>query len=202
MDKNQITELVVERRRAPAPAAPNVMNRPLPRSVTIPLLVLLAYAVLMGLINFPVLHVYQKHFRETLPKTSVPWQSLSPALDEPALRALFPGLPLRCMADGGTMGDRVCFAAVEEVDGYPALTIALFLRKGRLTLATVHVPWWGHGRAAEALARLGPSEPASGGTSTRLRRYIVANGVVDMNERRSFNLLSWSAIVWTPRGGA
>jgi hypothetical protein len=201
MDRHQTTELLAEKRRA-APPTTGVLNRPLPRPVTIPLLLVSAYAVLMMLINFPSLHVYQKYFGETLPRTSVPWQALSSAMDEPALRAQFAGLPLRCLADASHLGDRVCYAAVQEVDGHPALTLALFLRKGRLTLATVHVPWWAHGRAADALAlRLGASRPASGGPLTALRRWTVPGGVVDMNERRSFNLLGWSAIVWTPRPG-
>lgn len=156
----------------------------------------------MALITFSSLHVYQEHFSEELPRASVPWEALSPVLDERALRAQFAGLPLRCTAESSPLADRVCYAAVRAVDGYSALTLALFLRKDRLTLATVHVPWWGHGPAADGLARrLGESRPASGGTSTALRRWIVPGGFVDMNARRSLNLLGWSAIVWTPRPG-
>jgi hypothetical protein len=199
MDRQQTTELVAEKRRVAPPPPAGVLNRPLPRWILFPLLLLLAYAGLLMLMNFSTLHIYQKYFGETLPRTSVPWQALSSALDESALRAQFPAVPLRCMADDSHIGDRVCYAAVRDVDGFPALTLALFLQKGRLTLATVHVPWWGHGRAAEQLARnLGTSELASGGPGTMLRRWTVPSGFVDMNARRSWNVLDWSAIVWTP----
>lgn len=197
MTRHQDTERVGKpTRTAPPPAG--ALSRPLPRFVTIPLLVLTVCAVLLLALNFPVLHVYQKHFTQDLPDAHVPWTQFTPAMDEAALRAAFPKLSLRCMAEPTNMGDRVCFAAVRRVDGYPALTLALFLKKGRLTVAAVHVPWWGHGRAAQALQReFGDSTKARDGASTALRRWRVPGGFVDMNTRRSLNPLAWSAVVWT-----
>jgi hypothetical protein len=202
MTREQDTE-IVEQRRAPPAAAPGVLNRPLPRWVTVPLAVAAGLAVVLLALNFPVLHVYQRYFTQDLPRTQVPWTQLSAAMDEAALRAALPGLSLRCMAQPTAMGERTCFAAVREVDGYPALTVALFLRAGRLHVATVQVPWWAHGRAAATLERqFGASVPASDGGSTRLRRWRLASGYLDMNARRSLNVLAWSAIVWTPRVSA
>lgn len=200
MTREQDTEIVEQQRRAPRANPPGVLNRPLPRWVTLPLAVAAVLAVLLLALNFPVLHVYQKYFTQDLPRTQVPWTQLSTAMDEAALRTAFPGLSLRCMAQPTAMGDRTCFAAVREVDGYAALTVALFLRAGRLHVATVQVPWWAHGRAAATLERqFGASVPASDGGSMRLRRWRLADGYLDMNARRSPNVLAWSAIVWTPR---
>jgi hypothetical protein len=197
MTRHQDTERVPKpARKAPAPGS--ALTRPLPKFVTIPLLVLTVLAVVLLALNFPVLHVYQKHFTQDLPDAHVPWTQLTPGMDEAALRAAFPKLSLRCMAEPTHMGERVCFAAVRRVDGYPALTLALFLKKGRLSVAAVHVPWWGHGRALQALQReFGPGTTASDGASTALRRWRVPGGLVDMNTRRSLNPLAWSAVVWT-----
>lgn len=75
--------------------------------------------------------------------------------------------------------------------------MAFFFRKGRLNLATVQVPWWAHGRAAGALARnFGPHQRGWSGPM-RLRRWDLQQGMLQMNETRSINPLSWSAIVWT-----
>jgi hypothetical protein len=201
MTRHQDTELVRKPART-APASGSALTRPLPRSVTIPLMLLAGFAVVLLALNFPVLHVYQKHFTQDLPEAQVPWTGLTPAMDEAALRAAFPKLTLRCMNEPTHMGDRVCFAAVRRVDGYPALTLALFLKKGKLSVAAVHVPWWGHGRAAAALQRqFGASTKASDGASTALHRWRVPGGFIDMNARRSFNLLAWSAVVWTAQAG-
>ena len=197
MTRHQDTELVAQGATV-ASAKPGILHRPLPRSVTIPVAIVLGLAALLLALNFPVLHVYQKHFSEDLPEVRMPWAALVPGMGEEALRSQFPGVKLRCFAEPTAMGDRVCFAAVKKVDGYPALTLALFLRAGRLTVATVHVPWWGHSRAAEALQRqFGPGKPANAGASMALHRWQLPAGFIDMNQRRSLNVLAWSAVVWT-----
>lgn len=200
MARHQDTELVDDSPRAP-PRTPGVLQRPLPRGVWIPLVLLLVGSALLLAVNMPVLHVYEKHFSEKLPAVKMPWNALTAGMDEASVRAQLAGVTLRCVADASGVGERVCYAAVSEVDGYSALTLALFLRGGRLALATVHVPWWAHGKAADVLhATLGASQRASAGTFMPLRRWNVAGGYVDMNQRRSLlNPLAWSAIVWTPR---
>lgn len=200
MDHHQTTEAADQ-----GPSAGRVesglLRKPIARSVTIPLALVFAVALLLLFLHRGELHVYQKHLSEPLPETTVPWGALSPQMDEAALRGRFPGLPLRCVNEATPMGERVCYAALRRADSYPALTLALFLRKGRLSLATVHVPWWAHGRAVETLQRqLGDSGKARAGGSVALRRWKVTGGFVDMNERRSLDPLAWSAIVWTPEG--
>src|SRR5205085_6024790 len=122
-------------------------HQPIPRKVWLPLAIVAAIAALLLVLNVGVLHVYQKHFTETLPEVRMPWRALSASMDEAALRKLFPGTDVRCMAQATDMGDRVCYSAVASVNGSPALTAAFLLRKGRLNVATVHVPWWAHGAA-------------------------------------------------------
>ena len=203
MTRHQDTELVREREHANQPRAGSLLTRPLPRALTIPLAVVAVIAALLLALNFQVLHVYQRYFSQDLPDARVPWAALSRTMDEAALKAAFPGLSLRCMPQQTTMGERTCFVALRSANGHPALTLALFLQRGKLNVATLHVPWWAHGRAADALQReFGGSTRASDGGSTALRRWRVAGGVVDMNARRSLNPLAWSAVVWTPSGGS
>jgi hypothetical protein len=189
----------VERNMPRAPA-PGLLHQPIPRAVWLPLAIIGTIAALLLALNAGVLHIYQKHFTEKLPSVRMPWKSLSASMDETAVRGMFPGVNVRCMAQVTDMGDRVCYTSVERVDGYPALTVAFFFRKGRLNLATVHVPWWGHGRAADALVRdFGPHQRDWSGPM-RLRRWDMQQGTLQMNESRSINPLSWSAIVWTAQG--
>lgn len=200
MSRGQETERV-ERAEPRTPPRAGALHRPLPKWVTVPLAVVLALGVLLLVLNHDVLHVYRKHLLEDLPEARMPWNALSAGMNEAALHARFSGLALRCYPEPTDMGDRVCHAALRRVDGYPALTVALFLRRDRLTLATVHVPWWGHGRAMEALeTAFGPGKAASDGGGTALRRWEIPGGRVDMNtRRRSLNPFAWSAVVWTPR---
>lgn len=186
---------------APGEVPPDGLNQPVPRWLWRLLAVLGAGFLLLLALNWNVLHVYRKYFLEKGPHVQMPWAGLSASMDEAAARSLLKGVPLYCIDDATGMGQRTCYAAVKQVDGYPALTVALFFRNGRLSLATVHVPWWAHRAAAETLsARLGASQLARArGSNEELRRWAVPGGVVDMNRDRSLNLLSWSAVVWTPR---
>jgi hypothetical protein len=180
------------------------LNQPVPRWLWSVLILLVTAAALLVALNWNVLHVYRKYFLQDWPEARMPWAQLSPEMDEAAAKALFKGLPLFCFDDRTSLGQRSCYAAVSKVDGYPALTVALFFRNGRLSVATVHVPWWDHDKAVEALsARLGPSRLArAGGSLDELRRWDVAGGIVDMNKDQGLNVLQWSAVVWIPRGAS
>lgn len=197
--KHDQTAEPVERNVARA-SAPGLLHRPIPRAVWLPFAIFGAFVALLLALNAGVLHVYQEYFTEKLPAVRVPWKALSASMGEAEVRALFPDTNVRCIAQATDMGDRVCYMSVERVDGYAALTVAFFFQKGRLNLATVHVPWWAHGRAAGAMARdFGPHGRDWPGPM-QLRRWDLQQGKLQMNETRSINPLSWSAIVWTPQG--
>jgi hypothetical protein len=186
---------------SPGQVAPDGLNQPVPRWLWRVLAALSAALAVMLVLNWNVLHVYRKYFLSTAPHMQMPWSEFSASMDEAAAKSLLMGVPLYCFDDATSLGQRSCYTAVQKVDGYPALTVALFFRSGHLALATVHVPWWGHEEAVERLSgRLGASQLArAGGSNDELRQWTVPGGVVDMNTDRSLNVLQWSAVVWTPR---
>lgn len=178
-------------------------RRPLPRSWSWALGGLVAAAVLVGVRHLPQSHVYLKSWGASSPRIQMPWAALSTAMDERALLAALP-MPVRCIDDAKAsngLGDRVCYASVDAVDGAPALTVAFFLDAGRLAQATVQLPWWGHHAMARQLVqRLGApvaiqDEPVKG---SRLVQWRLPNGSVNLNRDPGWDPLAWSAVLWTP----
>lgn len=167
-------------------------------------LVALVLFLVVIAINFDRLHVYQAYLLEKSPEISMRYEQLSADMDEAAVRRHFSDVPLRCMGneqDVATLGDKVCYASVDKVDGNAALTLAVFFKQGRISLATVHVPLWQHVgmkmrlRARYGLARSG-GVTAQGG---RILRWELPNGYIDYTRDRTLNPLQWSAVVWVPR---
>ena len=147
------------------------------------------------------LHVYQSALRETSPQITMRYEQLSVDMDEAAARRHFAGVNLDCFGqpkEANGLGDRVCYAPIDAVDGNAALTLALFFNKGRLSVAVVHVPWWRHvGMRKRLLARYG--EPGSGGVTdkdTPILRWKLPNGDLDFVRDRDLNPLNWSGVVW------
>lgn len=179
----------------------NWLTRPLPRWAKA--LVALMAGILMTwlLINWSRLHIYQDYLFDQSAPVSLPWERLTPQMDEAEVKNLV-GRPLICMTGPTSMGTRTCYASVNTVNGHRALTIAFFFARGRLKTAVVHVPSWAHREARHKLIeRYGGGNLASGGEGIALMRWTVPQGRVDMNSHRSWlNPLDWSAIVWTPGG--
>lgn len=186
---------------SPGQVQPGLFNQPVQRGVWMALATFLVAACLFTAWNWGTLHVYRKHLMQTSPEVRVPWTHLSAEMNEAEAKALFAGLPLYCLDDATSMGQRSCYASVDKADGYPALTVVMFFGAGRLRVATLHVPWWGHDEAVETLlTQFGPSRVARTGSSTGpLRRWELQNGTIDINHHRAANVLAWSAVVWTPK---
>ena len=180
-------------------------RRPLPRSWTWAVLATGLIAGLVVVANLPRMHVYLKHWGTASPRVAMPYAALSPDMDEKALRAALPSLPLRCISEDRArngLGDRVCWASLDAADGAPALTAAFFFDGGRLAQGVVHVPWWGHHAAARALvAKLGVPEAIQDRRvkGARLVQWGVANGLVGINRDPGWDPLGWSAVFWMPR---
>jgi len=180
-------------------------RQPLPRSWTFAVLVVVVLSALIFVANLPRMHVYLKHWGSASPRVAMPYAALSPDMDEKALRAVMPSLPLRCMSEDKArngLGDRVCYASLDAADGAPALTAAFFFDGGRLAQGVVQVPWWGHHAAARALvAKLGMPEAIQDQRvkGARLIQWGVANGIVVINRDPGWDPLGWSAVFWMPR---
>ncbi len=161
------------------------------------LAVLVILGVLVFLLNYPRLHVYQQYLREPAPATRMRYELLSTDMDEAAVRQHFAGVPLTCIPESrevNGLGDRVCYAALSRADDNPALGLALFFNKGRLGTAIVQVPWWRHvGQRMRLVARYG--EP-------RIRddklHWKLPNGLLVVNQSRALNPLQWSVVMWLP----
>jgi hypothetical protein len=176
------------------------MDQELPKWMQVTLVVVLVLIGLMMFMERDKLHVYAIYFREKSPEIQVRFDELSSAMDEPAVRKHFDGVPLQCVAESGNLGDRACYSAIDRADGMPAMTLVLFLSKGKLARAVVQVPWWSHGTWFMSLkGRYGP--PQSGGTLGGWRgpvsRWTILSGYLEMNRDRGYNPLSWSAAIWT-----
>jgi hypothetical protein len=200
MKKNPQRVVAVER-DAPGKAAPGALNRPLPRW-SLWLLGLLAVAIaLIVLPHLGSLHVYEKHFRGNAPQVRLRFDELSTAMDEPAVKAHFQDqLSLTCIPETQVpLGNRVCYSALRRANGAPALTMALFLRDGRLRHGVLHVPWWAHGAVQANFTRdHGRPQPAGvDETGTPLLRWNLPNGRLEMNKSRYFGPLNHSTVLWT-----
>jgi hypothetical protein len=181
----------------PGDVGPSVLQRPMPRSVVWALIVaaiLLAIAVLP---HARSLHIYERHLRSEAPEVQVAFERLDGKMDEAAFQAQLPGVKMRCYAEPEA-GRRVCFADLRSANGVPALVLAAFFQRGRLTTAFLHVPWWAHGRARDALnARWGASVPGGKDeTGKPMRHWKLPNGTIAMNDSRYAHPLQWSAVVW------
>jgi hypothetical protein len=179
------------------------LSRPLPRWAQALAALMAGLLVVWVLINWSRLHIYQRYFFEQTAPVSVPWERLTPLMDEADVKKLV-GRQLICMADPTSMGTRTCYASVHRVNGHRAHTIAFFFARGRLNTAMVQVPSWAHQEARNALiARHGGGGPARDGRGIDLTRWKLPQGIMDMNSHRNWlNPLDGSAIVWMPPGAA
>lgn len=200
--RQQVTEIEESSVRSAGRTTRSALNQPLPTWLVRTLMVVFGVLVVLGISGFGKYHIYQKYFRESIPAAELSFDALDASLTEADILARFARQPMRCtfqdvVANGG-MGDRVCFTALNTANGHPALTAGFFFVKGKLNLALLHVPWWAHGRAMEATQRkFGPGAIAPDG----LRAWKLTHGKLEMNQRRSLNPLSWSALVWTKQRG-
>ncbi|MBK0394744.1 hypothetical protein [Ramlibacter algicola] len=178
-------------------------RQPLPRSWSWALGGLAVVAAVVVIRHLPQSHVYLKSWGARSPRIEMPWDVLSTAMDERALKAAMP-MPLRCIdeaKESNGLGDRVCYTPVDAVDGVAALTVAFFLDEGRLAQATVQLPWWAHHAMAGQLARrLGApvaiqDKPVRG---VRLLQWRLPNGSININRDPGWDPLAWSAVLWTP----
>lgn len=147
------------------------------------------------------LHVYEKHLRGSALDIQLAFEELDGGMDEAAFRRQLGDIYLSCTMDHALDG-RMCHQWLRSANDVPALVVTGAFRNGRLDFAFLHVPWWAHGRAREAMdARWGPSE-SGGGKDARgepFRRWRLPNGWLYMNDKRYDHPLQWSVVVWDDR---
>lgn len=182
------------------------MNTEIPKWVRN--LIVLTFVV-VGLMVFFArdrLHVYEYYLREKLPRISTDFAALSADMDEAALRKHYASVPLRCVAQGpidDSLGERVCYESIERADGDAALALAAFFHNGKLVRVMVQTPWWVHASWIQRLTtQYGSAVRAVGGSTMGAPslRWTMPNGHVEINRDRSWNLLKWNVILWTPSG--
>lgn len=179
------------------------MNTPLPRWLTLTVLALLMLVGLLVLSSREKMDVYGRYLRETSPAATLRLETLSAQMDEKAVLKHFEDVPLRCTgqaAGSDSLGERVCYAAIDRADDQPALMLAAFFNGGRLVRVLVQMPWWVHGAWMKTF-RAAWGEPSKAGlvslTGGPVLRWQMPNGHVEFNARRSLNPLEWNVIVWT-----
>lgn len=178
----------------------SVLSRPLPRSWGWSIAVIAAFAVLSTALNLPKLHVYLKYWGAASPRIAMPYQAFGTEMDEQALRAKLAPLGLRCEAEtqGAKLGERVCWASLDEADGAPAMSLACFFRNGHLAHVVIDVPWWGHhAMVRRLLATLGAPTALDGqAMQPPLMHWRVAHGTVSINRAPGWDPLAWSVVMW------
>ena len=167
---------------------------------------IVGFVVLLGMVlaalNFSRLRMYQTYFGETSPEVSMRYELMSPRMDEAAVRRHFEGIALNCVAENSDMGERVCYAAIDMADGVPAIGLAMFFKKGRLSHSLVQVPWWRHLRQKQRLMALyGQPQLQQQPGETALLAWRMPDGLLVFNQDRTSDLnpLSWSVVMWHAR---
>jgi hypothetical protein len=179
------------------------MNNSLPKWIQIVMALLVTTVALLVFLNHDRMHVYGTYLREKSPEITTRLLDLSTEMDEPQLKKHFEAVSLTCVdqtPESNGLGDRVCYSAIDKADGDAALTLAAFLRQGKLAHVIVQVPWWVHkSRITRLTAQFG--QPSRAGLVARfggpVLRWTLPSGHIDVNRDRSFNVLNWNVILWT-----
>lgn len=179
------------------------MNKDLPKWVNITGAILIGIVALLVFFNYDRIHVYGTYIREKSPEIATRFVDLSADMDEAAARKHFEGVPFSCTAQGpgsDSLGDRVCYTAIDKADGDAALMLAVFFRKGKLAHAMIETPWWVHKTWMQRfMTDFG--QPQRAGMVSRfggpVMRWSMPNGYVETRRDRSFNPLEWNVILWT-----
>lgn len=145
---------------------------------------------------------YRLYLTEKRPAVEFRFDELSESWTERDLRQHFPTVRLsRDRSFDRHLDDRACFMDVESYNHVPAMFIAFFFASGKLTRASVNIPWWAHGTGYKALEFLYGKPTASQGLPTagvRLHGWQLANGgAVFYNRDRPMNPLEWNAMFWS-----
>lgn len=168
------------------------MNQELPKWLQVTLVSVLVALGLMMFLQRDRLHVYSRYMREKSPEITMRFAELSHDMDEAAVRKHYEGVGLQCASEGGSLGDRVCYASIDRADGMAAMTLATFFVKGKLVRALVQMPWWSHGTWQKALkAQYGLYQHAG-----PVLRWTIPNGSLEANRNRGINPLSPSVLMW------
>lgn len=176
------------------------MNQELPKWLQVTLVIVLVALGLMMFLQRDRLHVYSRYMREKSPEINMRFAELSHDMDEAAVRKHYEGAGLQCASEGGSLGDRVCYASIDRADGMAAMTLATFFVKGKLVRALVQMPWWSHGTWQKALkAQYGLYQYAGtvGAMQGPVLRWTIPNGSLETNRNRGINPLSPSVVIWT-----
>lgn len=99
------------------------MNKDLPRWVQVAIVLVIAVVALLVFSSQDRIHVYGTYLREKSPHITTNLPALSVEMDEAMLRKHFDGVPLNCIGQGpgsDTLGDRVCYASIDQADGVDA----------------------------------------------------------------------------------
>lgn len=168
----------------------------------------IAFAVLglmavLVIANRHRLDVYGTYIRQKSPVIATRLADLSADMDEAAVRKHFEGVPFSCAAEPpgpDSLGDRVCYTPVDKADGDAALLLATFFKRGRLSSAIIHVPWWVHKTWKQRLiAQFGQPRQVglASGFGGPILRWSMPKGYVEFNRDRGVNVLEWNSLVWT-----
>lgn len=147
------------------------------------------------------LDVYKRYLTDRRPAARLDFYNLGDTWTEQTLRQAFPGIRVSCYRYTETRdADRVCALDSESLNGIPTLYTAFFFSFGKLSHASINVPWWALADARHILvSSYGPPtasqrRPHKG---LRLEGWQLGNGsALFINRDRPLYPLEWNAVLW------
>jgi hypothetical protein len=144
---------------------------------------------------------YRLYLSEDRPSIQFHFSELSEQWTEADLRRRFVAFKITCdRSFDRHLDERACFIDVQEYNQVPAMFVAFFFSNGRLSRASVNVPWWAHESAYKLLEFTygkpshSQSTPSAG---VRLHGWrLKEDAAVFYNRDKPINPLEWNAIFW------
>ncbi len=148
--------------------------------------------------------IYKRYLSGNRPAAKIDLYNLGNAWTEQTLRQAFPGIRVSCHQYTETSdADRVCALDSGSLNGIPTLYTAFFFSSGKLSHASINVPWWSLADARHVLvSSFGPPTasqrlPHKG---VRLEGWQMGNGsALFINRDRPLYPLEWNAVLWNSK---
>lgn len=148
--------------------------------------------------------IYKRYLSGNRPAAKIDLYNFGDAWTEQTLRQAFSGICVSCHQYTETSdADRVCALDSGSLNGIPTLYTAFFFSSGKLSHASINVPWWSLADARHVLvSSFGPPTasqrlPHKG---VRLEGWQMGNGsALLINRDRPLYPLEWNAVLWNSK---
>ncbi len=147
------------------------------------------------------LREYWLYLTEDRPPIQFSFDELSEGWTEADLRTRFAGMKITCdQSFDRHLDERACFIDVQSHNHVPAMFVAFFFASGKLSRASVNIPWWAHDlgyKSLELAYGKSASSQARPIADVRLHGWpLKGGGAIFYNRDKPVNPLAWNAAFW------